>query len=82
MMKGKKKQHVSQVWADEAFANANKQRKKERTGERRGRKKQKRKPMSGQVETLYLCMCDKDIWANYVIAISGPRVDGKREHNI
>lgn len=38
--------------------------------------------MSGQLETLWLCMCDKDIWVNYVIAISGTRVDGKQEHNI
>lgn len=27
--------------------------------------------MSGQLKTLCVCMCDKDIWLNYVIAISG-----------
>lgn len=72
MMKAKETTRIEE-------ANANERRKKERTEET---EQKKRKPMSGQVETLYLCMCDKDIWANYVIAISGTRVDGKREHNI
>lgn len=38
--------------------------------------------MSGQLETLYLCMCDKDIWVNYVIAISGTQELTESENTI